>query len=64
MGTVDVYRVTGKLDDATLDALATRLEARGKHPRFGRMLGEYLDAMEIDSAESVLDYSDVAARRA
>lgn len=55
MGTVDVYRITSKLDDTTLEALATRLEARGKHPRFGEMLREYLDAMAIDSAKSVLD---------
>lgn len=65
MGTVDVYRITSKLDDATLDVLATRLEARGKHPRFARMLQEYLDAMVIDSAKSVLDLgcgTGVAAR--
>jgi ubiquinone/menaquinone biosynthesis C-methylase UbiE len=55
MGTVDVYRITDKLDDATLDVLVTRLEARGKHPRFAAMMREYLDAMAIDSARSVLD---------
>jgi ubiquinone/menaquinone biosynthesis C-methylase UbiE len=55
MGTVDVYRITNKLDDATLDVLVTRLEARGKHPRFIAMMQEYLDAMAIDSAKSVLD---------
>jgi ubiquinone/menaquinone biosynthesis C-methylase UbiE len=55
VGTVDVYRITSKLDDATLDALVTRLEAHGKHPRFAEMLRKYLDAMIIDSAKSVLD---------
>ncbi len=55
MGTVDVYRVTNQLDSATLDVLTTRLEARGKHPRFEGMMREYLDAMAIDSAGSVLD---------
>jgi ubiquinone/menaquinone biosynthesis C-methylase UbiE len=65
MGTVDVYRITHQLDDATLDVLVTRLEARGKHPRFADMLREYLDAMEIDSVRSVLDLgcgTGVAAR--
>ena len=55
MGTVDVYRITNSLDDGTLDVLVTRLEARGKHPRFAEMIGEYLNAMAIDSAKSVLD---------
>lgn len=65
MGKVDVYRITDKLDDATLDVLVTRLEARGKHPRFADMMREYLDAMAIDSARSVLDLgcgTGVAAR--
>ncbi len=65
MGTVDVYRITNQLDDATLDVLLTRLEARGKHPRFADMLREYLDAMAIDSVRSVLDLgcgTGVAAR--
>ena len=55
MGTVDVYRVTTELDDPTLEVMATRLEARGKHPRFIEMMDQYLDAMRIDSARSVLD---------
>jgi ubiquinone/menaquinone biosynthesis C-methylase UbiE len=65
MATVDVYRITNQLDDATLDVLVTRLEARGKHPRFADMLREYLDAMAIDSVRSVLDLgcgTGVAAR--
>jgi ubiquinone/menaquinone biosynthesis C-methylase UbiE len=65
MGTVDVYRITDKLDDATLEVLVTRLEARGKHPRFAGMMRDYLDAMGIDSARSVLDLgcgTGVAAR--
>lgn len=65
MGTVDVYRITAQLDDPTLDVVATRLEARGKHPRFMEMMREYLDAMDIDSCRSVLDLgcgTGVAAR--
>ena len=38
MATVDVYRITNQLDDATLDVLMARLEARGKHPRFEAMM--------------------------
>jgi SAM-dependent methyltransferase len=55
MSTADVYRITDKLDDLTLDVLVTRLEARGKHPHFMRMMQEYLDVMRIDSAATVLD---------
>ena len=65
MDTVDVYRVTSKLDHPTLDVVITRLEARGKHPRFMEMMREYLDAMKIDSCRKVLDLgcgTGVAAR--
>ena len=55
MGAVDVYRITDQLDDATLDVLIARAEARGKHPRFQMMMQEYLDAMAIDSAPYILD---------
>jgi len=55
MATVDVYRITDQLDDPTLEAVAARLEARGKHPRFIEMMNEYLAAMDIDSAANALD---------
>jgi ubiquinone/menaquinone biosynthesis C-methylase UbiE len=55
MATVDVYAITDKLDDTLLQVLATRLEARGQHPRFQAMLTEYLDAMNIDAAHTILD---------
>jgi ubiquinone/menaquinone biosynthesis C-methylase UbiE len=55
MAAIDVYRITDKLDGDTLDVLEQRLEARGRHPRFLHMMGEYLDAMHIDGAASVLD---------
>lgn len=55
METVDVYRITNELDDATLNVMVTRLETRNQNPRFAEMMREYLDAMEIDSAASVLD---------
>lgn len=38
-----------------LKALVVRFEARGKHPLFSEMLHDYLDAMHIDDAGSVLD---------
>lgn len=65
MGTVDPYGRTDRLDETSLEAIVTRLEARGKHPFFQKMLREYLDAMEIDAADTVLDLgcgTGVAAR--
>jgi ubiquinone/menaquinone biosynthesis C-methylase UbiE len=45
--------------------MVSRLEARGAHRFFQKVLREYLDAMDIDSASTVLDMgcgSGVAAR--
>ncbi len=39
----------------TLDAMAARFEARGRHPAFASMLHEYLDTMQIAPTASVLD---------
>ena len=55
MARVDVYAITDQLDDTLLQVLAARLEARGRHPRFQAMLREYLDAMNIDTAHTILD---------
>lgn len=55
MTPVDPYSMTNKLDDALIKVVVTRLEARGKHPMFARMLQDYLDAMQIDTAKTVLD---------
>lgn len=55
MNTVDPFGRTDRLDDAMLEALVKRFEARGENPRFACMLTEYLDAMEIDHADAVLD---------
>ena len=38
-----------------LEALVVRFESRGKHPLFSKMLHDYLDAMQVDEAGSVLD---------
>ena len=55
MSTFDVYGMTDKVNSTIADVIVTRLEARGKHPFFQRMMHDYLDAMEIDSAKAVLD---------
>ena len=65
MSPIDPYSMTDKLDDALIQAVVTRLEARGKHPVFAKMLNDYLDAMRIDTAKTVLDMgcgTGVAAR--
>jgi ubiquinone/menaquinone biosynthesis C-methylase UbiE len=53
--TADPFSRTDQLDAATLEAMEARFEARGKHPAFANMLSEYLDAMQIAPAASVLD---------
>jgi ubiquinone/menaquinone biosynthesis C-methylase UbiE len=66
MSGLDPYRVSDQLDEAFLEVMVTRLEARGKHPFFQKALTEYLDAMNIDAADTVLDMGSgtgVAARR-
>jgi ubiquinone/menaquinone biosynthesis C-methylase UbiE len=55
MGTSDLFQMTDRLEDAVLDVMVSRLEVRGRHRFFQRVLREYLDAMDIDSAGSVLD---------
>jgi SAM-dependent methyltransferase len=65
MTPVDPYSMTNKLGDALIKVVVARLEARGKHPMFARMLQDYLDAMQIDTAKTVLDMgcgTGVAAR--
>ena len=62
---LDPYNITDKLDDTLLDVISTRLENRGKHPRFVAMLSDYLEAMRIDQASMGLDLgcgTGVAAR--
>jgi ubiquinone/menaquinone biosynthesis C-methylase UbiE len=55
MASIDPFARTDKLDEGTLAALVTRFEARGKHPAFARMLRDYLEAMNIAAAATVLD---------
>src|ERR671912_442785 len=65
MGALDPYQITDKLEDPLLDVMVSRLEVRGKHSFFQKGLQEYLDALDIDSASTVLDMgcgTGVAAR--
>ena len=55
MSVCDVYGKTDKLGDDVLDVIATRLEARGRHPFFDKVLSEYLAHLNLASARSVLD---------
>lgn len=51
----DVYGRTFQMDEQTLDVIAARLEARGKHPFFLRAIDEYVAELALAGAESVLD---------
>jgi ubiquinone/menaquinone biosynthesis C-methylase UbiE len=65
MSAMDVFGMTDKLDETMLEVMVTRFEARGRHPFFIKMLQEYLEAMAVDSAKTVLDLgcgTGVAAR--
>jgi ubiquinone/menaquinone biosynthesis C-methylase UbiE len=62
---LDPFRITDKLEDVLLDVMVSRLEVRGNHWFFQKVLREYLDAIDIDSASTVLDMgcgTGVAAR--
>jgi ubiquinone/menaquinone biosynthesis C-methylase UbiE len=62
---LDPFRITDKLEEVLLDVMISRLEVRGNHPFFQKVLREYLDAMDIDTASTVLDVgcgTGVAAR--
>ncbi len=55
MASKDPWSKTDQLEEANLASIVQRLESRAKHPQFAGMLLEYLEAMEIDSRETVLD---------
>lgn len=55
MSAVDPFGRTDTLEESALRALVTRFEARGASPVFSGMLEDYLDAMHIDDAATVLD---------
>lgn len=55
MAVIDPFGRTDKLDENMLAALVTRFEARGKNPRFAKMLADYLDTMSIGRSARVLD---------
>ncbi|MFM1943965.1 MAG: hypothetical protein RI897_2947 [Verrucomicrobiota bacterium] len=64
---MDPYNDPDSQADATLDAMMTRLEERGSHPAFGRMIGDYLQALVRDRPVRLLDLgcgTGVVTRRA
>jgi len=54
MSFTDVYGRTDCLDGDTLDAIATRLDARRESTRYMDMLHEYLDLLDLKAARRVL----------
>ena len=61
----DPYGRTHQMDQQALAAIAARLEARGKHPFFIRVIDDYLDALGLLGTEALLDLgcgTGVAAR--
>jgi ubiquinone/menaquinone biosynthesis C-methylase UbiE len=54
MPVVDVYGRTQELDRPSLDAIATRLEARRGSERYMRILHEYLDALDWRGVRDIL----------
>ena len=54
MALLDVYGRTHELDEHSLSAIATRLEARRGNAKYMGMLHEYLDSLDFASVESVL----------
>jgi predicted TPR repeat methyltransferase len=64
-GASDPFRITDELEDVLLDIMVSRLEVRGRHSFFRKVLRGYLDAMGVDSTKTVLDMgcgTGVAAR--
>lgn len=55
MASGDPWGKTDQMEDAVLNGMAARLEARGKYGPFARMRDEYLDAMDIDGKQEVLE---------
>lgn len=65
MAAKDIFGRSDQLDHDSLEAIITRLEARGKHPVFASMLNDYLDRLPLNDFENVLDLgcgTGVAAR--
>jgi SAM-dependent methyltransferase len=61
----DVYGRTFQMDEQTLNVIAARLEARGKHPFFLRVIDEYMAEIGLAGGEKILDLgcgTGIAAR--
>jgi ubiquinone/menaquinone biosynthesis C-methylase UbiE len=61
----DIYGRTHQMDEQTLGVIATRLEARGRHPFFIQTINDYMDALALSGPAAILDLgcgTGVAAR--
>jgi predicted TPR repeat methyltransferase len=61
----DVYGRTFQMDERTLSIMTARLEDRGRHPFFNRVIDEYVTELALDGAEALLDLgcgTGIAAR--
>jgi ubiquinone/menaquinone biosynthesis C-methylase UbiE len=54
-GSSDVYGRTHQMDERTLEAMAARLEARGRHPVFVRAIDDYMTALDLSGDETLLE---------
>ena len=54
MPLLDVYSLTHELDAKSIDTIATRLEARRGSTKCMGMLQEYLEAIDLAAAQSIL----------
>src|SRR5262245_52174831 len=52
----DVYGRTFQLDQQTLEVIAARLEARGRHPFFIQAIEAYIVRLALSGTERVLDF--------
>jgi SAM-dependent methyltransferase len=51
----DLYGRTFQMDKQTLEVMATRLEARGKHPFFLRAIDDYVSELALAGGERILE---------
>jgi hypothetical protein len=62
-GASDPFRITDELEDVLLDTLVSRLEVRGRHSFFQKVLREYLDAMVSTRRKLCSNYYTYISRR-
>src|SRR4051812_9804033 len=52
---MDIYRVTDTLADPILATMAERLELRGEHPVFVKIMHRYLDALGLETIDELIE---------